>query len=112
MTEIGHILTFPVKRRIKTYDDRINVMENLINLDNRIKREGYRHGIYNKKCQITEDDKGHPTAICQVTTYGDIDWLAKVIEKEPFIKKKPLIDEFVVNEEKLAEAKELRKIYD
>jgi len=111
MTEIRHILTFPVKRAIKPYDDRINAMENLMNIDNRIKSEGIsRHGIYNKKCKITEDDIGNPVAICQVTTYGDIDWLAKVIEKEPFVKKKPLVDEFEVNEEKLEEAKRFRGI--
>ena len=38
--------------------------------------------------------------------------LKKEIDKEPFVKKKPLIDEFDVNEEKLKEAKQFRKIYD
>lgn len=112
MTEIRHVLTFPVKRAIKPYDDRINVMENLINLDNRLKREGHRHGIYNKKCIITTEDHDIPIAICQVTTYGDLDWLKKEIDKEPFVKKKPLIDEFDVDEEELAEAKKFRRMYD
>ena len=112
MTEIDHVLTFPVKRAIKSYDDRINVMENLINLDNRLKKEGYSHGIYNKKCIITTKDDDVPMAICRVTTYGDLDWLKNEIDKEPFVKKKPLIDEFDVNEEKLKEAKQFRKIYD
>lgn len=65
MTKIRHVLTLPVKRAIKPYDDRIDVMENLINLDNRTKSEEYsRHGIYNKKCKITENDRGNPMAIC------------------------------------------------
>ena len=112
MTEINHVLTFPVKREIKPYDDRINSMENLINLDNRLKREGYSHGIYNKKCIITADDIDAPVAICRVTTYGDLDWLKKEIDKEPFVKKKPLLDEFEVTEEELKKAKKFRSLYD
>jgi stage III sporulation protein SpoIIIAA len=112
MTEINHVLTFPVKRAIKPYDDRINVMENIINLDNRLKREVSRQGIYNNKCIITTDDRDNPIAICRVTTYGDLDWLKKEIDKEPFVKKKPLIDDFEVTEEELTRAKKFRKMYD
>lgn len=111
MTELNHILTFPVKRSIIPYDGRINAMENLINLDNRLKRDVSEHGIYNKKCMITTDDKGVPMAICRVTTYGDTDWFQKEIDKEPFIKKKVLIDEFEVTEEGLEKIKKFRKLH-
>lgn len=112
MTEINHVLTFPVKRAIKPYDDRIEVMERLISFDNRLKKDVSRHGIYNKKCIITAEDHENPIAICQVTTYGDLDWLKKEIDKEPFIKKKALIDKFDVDKEELNEAKEFRRMYD
>lgn len=113
MTEINHVLTFPIKKYERSYDDRIETMERLLDFDNRLKREGIsRLGIYNKKCMITLDDNQKPIAICRATTYGDLDWLKKQIEKEPFIKKKPLMDEFDVTEEELKQAKEFRKLYD
>lgn len=87
-------------------------MQRLIDFDNRLKREGYKHGIYNKKCMITLDDNQKHVAICQTTTYGDIDWLQKEIDKEPFLRKKPMIAEFDVNEEELKEAKKFRRLYD
>jgi hypothetical protein len=111
MAELNHVLTFPVKRSIIPYDGRINAMKNLINLDNRLKREGSERGIYNKKCMITTDDKDRPIAICRVTTYGDTDWLKKKIDEEPFVKKKILIDEFDVDEEGLEKIKEFRKLH-
>lgn len=111
MSELNHILTFPVKRSIIPYDGRINAMENLINLENRLLREGSKYGIYNRKCMITTDDKDRPIAICRVTTYGDTDWLKKEIDKEPFVKKTILIDEFEVTEEELIRIKEFRKLH-
>ncbi len=82
MTEINHLLIFPIKKYEGPYDDRIETIERLLNFDNRIKREGIsRLGIYNKKCIITQEEK-EPVAICRVTTYGDLDWLSKEIEKE------------------------------
>jgi hypothetical protein len=111
MAELNHILTFPVRRSIIPYDSRINAMENLINLDNRLKRDGSERGIYNKKCMITTDDRDVPIAICRVTTHGDTDWLKKKIDEEPFVKKKILIDEFEVTEEELEKIKEFRKLH-
>lgn len=111
MTELNYVLTFPIRRSIIPYDSRINAMENLIGLDNRFKRDISEYGIYNKKCMITTDDKGLPMAICRVTTHGDTDWLQKEIDKEPFIKKKVLIDEFEVTEEGLKKIKEYRKTH-
>lgn len=112
MTEINHVLTFLVKKAEHPYDDRIETMQRLIDFDNSLKRKGYIHGIYNKKCIITLDDNQKPVAICRGTTYGDIDWLKKEIDKEPFLRKKPMIAEFDVNEEELKEAKKFRKLYD
>jgi hypothetical protein len=111
MKELSHILTFPIKRSIIPYDGRINAMKNLINLDNRLKREGHENGIYNRKCMITTDDKDRPIAICRVTTRGDTDWLKKKIDEEPFVKKKILIDEFDVTEEELRRIEEFRKLH-
>lgn len=111
MTELNHILTFPVRKSIIPYDGRINAMENLINLDNWLKKDVSGTGIYNKKCMITTDDRGNPIAICRVTTHGDTDWLKQEIDKEPFVTKKVLIDEFEVTEEGLEKIKKYRKLH-
>lgn len=41
-------------------------MENLINLDNRFKKQGSKNGIYNKRCMITTE-RDNPVAICHMT---------------------------------------------
>jgi hypothetical protein len=110
MTELNHILTFPVRRSIIPYDGRVNAMENLISLDNRLKRDGHEDGIYNRKCMITTGDRDSPIAICRVTTRGDTDWLQEEIDKEPFVKKKILIDEFDVTEDELRRVEKYRRL--
>lgn len=108
MTEIDHIISFPIKRK-SYWDDEIETIEKILDLDNHLKQKGYRPpNLYNRKCMIVADNTlgDNPVAVCKVTTYGDIDWLQKEIES-PFSKKIKL-SEFDATEEELKRAKKFR----
>ena len=102
------------KSRIGSFADHLemekDIMEKLLEWSNRLKKEGYKYGIYGIRCSVVKGEyvgeKEPFVAICEAKTYGDIDWL-NYVEKPPSIEVSSIVAQFNVNEEELKSTKEL-----
>jgi len=105
-------IKYPMKNKRKL-EMRRDIIETLLEWNDQLKKEGYRHGIYNVKCYVVKgefvDEKEPFTVMCTATTYGDIPWL-KNVRKPSSVEVTQLEDRFDANERELEMTNELIKI--
>ena len=81
MTENTYIIDIPLGKRVRPWEDQVKAIETILDIDNRLKQKGHKHGAYNGKCILALDEKtDEETAICSVTTYGDLHYLPEEIK--------------------------------